>query len=72
MISKVLRGYDSIFTAGTGYGKSLVFQGLAVLGVSKKAVIIVSPLKALEADTQYVVQLVFSLSDHVYVALPSG
>lgn len=28
LISKVLRGYDSIFCAGTGYGKSLVFQGL--------------------------------------------
>ncbi|KAH9828539.1 P-loop containing nucleoside triphosphate hydrolase protein [Rhodofomes roseus] len=40
MISKVLRGYDSIFCAGTGYGKSLVFQGLAVLGGKKKVVIV--------------------------------
>ncbi|TFK58811.1 P-loop containing nucleoside triphosphate hydrolase protein [Pluteus cervinus] len=43
------RGYDSIFVAGTGYGKSLVFHGLAVLN-KKKVNIVISPLKALERD----------------------
>ncbi|KAH9922989.1 P-loop containing nucleoside triphosphate hydrolase protein [Fomitopsis serialis] len=50
LISRVLRGYDSIFCAGTGYGKSLVFQALAKLGGKNKAVLVICPLKALEAD----------------------
>ena len=32
LIRRILQGYDSIFCAGTGYGKSLIFEGLAVLG----------------------------------------
>jgi len=35
---------------GTGYGKSLIFEGLAVLGGKGKLVIVISPLKALERD----------------------
>ena len=31
LIRRILQGYDSIFCAGTGYGKSLIFEGLAVL-----------------------------------------
>ncbi|KAJ7573264.1 hypothetical protein C8J56DRAFT_886760 [Mycena floridula] len=31
LIHRVFAGYDSIFTAGTGYGKSLIFEGLAAL-----------------------------------------
>jgi ATP-dependent helicase YprA (DUF1998 family) len=50
LISRILRGFDSIFLAGTGYGKSLIFEGLAVLGGKKKVVIVVCPLKALERD----------------------
>ncbi|KAJ7710311.1 P-loop containing nucleoside triphosphate hydrolase protein [Mycena metata] len=50
IISRVLRGFDSIFLAGTGYGKSLIFEALAVLGGKKKVVIVISPLKALERD----------------------
>ncbi|TFY63189.1 hypothetical protein EVJ58_g3389 [Rhodofomes roseus] len=50
VISRVLRGYDSIFCAGTGYGKSLVFHGIAKLAGENKAVIVICPLKALEAD----------------------
>ncbi|KAJ6532174.1 P-loop containing nucleoside triphosphate hydrolase protein, partial [Mycena vulgaris] len=50
LISRILRGFDSIFLAGTGYGKSLIFEGLAVLGGKRKVVIVVSPLKALERD----------------------
>ena len=48
LIQQILQGYDSIFCAGTGYGKSLIFEGLAVLGGSQKLVIVISPLKALE------------------------
>jgi ATP-dependent helicase YprA (DUF1998 family) len=50
LISRILRGFDSIFLAGTGYGKSLIYEGLAVLGGKKKVVIVISPLKALERD----------------------
>ena len=50
LIHRILQGYDSIFCAGTGYGKSLIFEGLAVLGGKKKLVIVISPLKALERD----------------------
>jgi len=50
LIQQILQGYDSIFCAGTGYGKSLIFEGLAVLGGSQKLVIVISPLKALERD----------------------
>ena len=46
----IFQGYNSIFCAGTGYGKSLVFEGLAVLGGAGKLVIVISPLKALERD----------------------
>ena len=50
LIRRILQGYDSIFCAGTGYGKSLIFEGLAVLGGAGKLVIVISPLKALERD----------------------
>ncbi len=50
LISRVLRGFDAIVCAGTGYGKSLMFEGLAVLGGKNKVVIVISPLKALEHD----------------------
>ena len=48
-VQKIRQGCDSIIIAGTGAGKSLVFQGLAALS-PKMAVIIISPLKALERD----------------------
>ena len=48
LIHQILQGYDSIFCAGTGYGKSLIFEGLAILGGKGGLVIIISPLKALE------------------------
>ncbi|KAJ7232271.1 hypothetical protein C8J57DRAFT_1533197 [Mycena rebaudengoi] len=50
IISRFLRGFDCIFLAGTGYGKSLIFEGLAVLGGKKKVVIVICSLKALERD----------------------
>ena len=50
IIRRILQGYDSILCAGTGYGKSLIFEGLAVLGGIGKLVIVISPLKALERD----------------------
>ena len=40
----------AIFLAGTGYGKSLIFEGLTVLEGQRKVTIIISPLKALEED----------------------
>ena len=50
VISRALRGYDGILSSGTGYGKSLIFQGLAKLSGDNKAIIVIFPLKALEAD----------------------
>jgi len=35
MIHRIRQGYDSILIAGTGYGKSLIFQGLAALDLRK-------------------------------------
>ncbi|KAF7965431.1 hypothetical protein HWV62_43529 [Athelia sp. TMB] len=49
-ISRIKMGYDSIFCAPTGAGKSLVVEGLAALGGKGKALIVISPLKALEWD----------------------
>ena len=40
LIDRILQGYDSIFCAGTGYGKSLIFEGLAILGGKRKVDII--------------------------------
>jgi superfamily II DNA helicase RecQ len=50
LIIRILRGYDSIFLAGTGYGKSLIFEAVTALRGRKKVTIIICPLKALEAD----------------------
>jgi superfamily II DNA helicase RecQ len=55
LISRIRQGYDSIFCAGTGYGKSLIFEGLAALGGKGHTVIVISPLKALERDQVCVV-----------------
>ena len=41
----ILQGYNSIFCAGTGYGKSLVFEGLAVLRGNRKLIVVISPLR---------------------------
>ncbi len=50
LISHVFAGYDAIVCAGTGYGKSLIFEGLALLAKKGKVTIIICPLKALESD----------------------
>ena len=50
LLSRLLRGFDAILCAGTGYGKSLIFEGLAVLAGKGKVIIVICPLKALERD----------------------
>lgn len=50
LIMQIRTGLDSICLAGTEYGKSLVFKGLAALGGKNKTVIVVCPLKALQID----------------------
>jgi len=50
LMGRILAGYDSILCEGTGYGKSLIFEALALLGGKGKLVIVISPLKALERD----------------------
>ncbi|KAJ7716482.1 P-loop containing nucleoside triphosphate hydrolase protein [Mycena maculata] len=50
LVIRILRGYDSIFLAGTGYGKSLIFEAVAALSGKRKVTLVVCPLKALEAD----------------------
>ncbi|KAJ7210936.1 P-loop containing nucleoside triphosphate hydrolase protein [Mycena rebaudengoi] len=49
LIRRLRQGYDSVMLAGTGYGKSVIFEGLAALNKSK-IVIVICPLKALERD----------------------
>ncbi|KAJ7765972.1 P-loop containing nucleoside triphosphate hydrolase protein [Mycena olivaceomarginata] len=49
LIRRLRQGYDSIMVAGTGYGKSVIFEGLAACNKAK-IVIIICPLKALERD----------------------
>jgi ATP-dependent helicase YprA (DUF1998 family) len=48
-IKEILQKKDVIIAAGTGYGKSLIFEGLALFN-RKKTVIVICPLKALELD----------------------
>jgi superfamily II DNA helicase RecQ len=48
-ILEIKEGNDVIFVAGTGYGKSLIFEGVAALS-KKKTVVVIAPLKALEYD----------------------
>lgn len=50
LIRCMLDSYDAIFCTGTGYGKSLIFEGLASLGGKNKLVLVVCPLKSLEYD----------------------
>jgi superfamily II DNA helicase RecQ len=50
LIQRVQDGYDSIFCAGTGYGKSIIFEGIAALGGQRKVTIVISPLKSLQKD----------------------
>ncbi|KAJ7598548.1 P-loop containing nucleoside triphosphate hydrolase protein, partial [Mycena floridula] len=50
LLQKIMQRYDSVFCAGTGYGKSIIFEGLALLGGKGKLVIVICPLKALERD----------------------
>jgi len=50
LIQRVQQGYDSIFCAGTGYGKSLVFEGIAAVRGQRKVTIVISPLKSLQKD----------------------
>ncbi|KAJ7200791.1 hypothetical protein GGX14DRAFT_371911 [Mycena pura] len=49
VIRRLRQGYDSLMVAGTGYGKSILFEGLAALNKAK-IVIVICPLKALERD----------------------
>jgi superfamily II RNA helicase len=49
LIRRLRQGYDSLMIAGTGYGKSVIFEGLAALNKSK-IVVVICPLKALERD----------------------
>lgn len=58
LIRRILQGYDSIFCAGTGYGKSLIFEALAVLGGPGKLVLVISPLKALERDQVCIILMI--------------
>ncbi|KAJ7159121.1 hypothetical protein C8R43DRAFT_882325 [Mycena crocata] len=50
LVIRIMQGYDSIFLAGTGYGKSLIFEAVAFMGGKKKVTVVICPLKALEAD----------------------
>ncbi|KAJ6597992.1 hypothetical protein B0H10DRAFT_2086097 [Mycena sp. CBHHK59/15] len=49
LIRRLRQGYDTLMIAGTGYGKSIIFEALAALNKSKIDIVI-CPLKALERD----------------------
>jgi len=49
LIHRIAQGYDSIFIAGTGHKKRLIFVGLASL-LGRKTTVIVCPLKVFEMD----------------------
>ncbi|KIO33522.1 hypothetical protein M407DRAFT_17774 [Tulasnella calospora MUT 4182] len=52
IIQRILQRYDVIFTAGTSYGKSLIFEGVAAMAGKKRVCIVVTPLKALDLDEE--------------------
>lgn len=49
VIYRLLQGYDGVCIAGTGYGKSIIFEGLASMS-DEKVVLVICPLKVLEKD----------------------
>jgi len=49
-VRRIPQRYDSILCASTGYGKSLIFEALTLLGGKGKLVIVIGPLKALGRD----------------------
>ncbi|KAL1713372.1 P-loop containing nucleoside triphosphate hydrolase protein, partial [Schizophyllum commune] len=51
LIRRVIQGYDAFVIAGTGYGKSILFEAAAALARKpRRLVLVVAPLKALERD----------------------
>ncbi len=50
VIQRIVQRYDVIFTAGTSYGKSLIFEGVAAVSGTSKISIVITPLKALERN----------------------
>ena len=48
-IKRILLGYDSLCIAGTGYGKGVLFEGLAAMS-PRHTVLVVCALKTLEID----------------------
>jgi superfamily II DNA helicase RecQ len=49
LIERILEGYDTIAVAGTGRGKSLIWEGFAAMK-PKKTVVVIEPLKSVEED----------------------
>jgi ATP-dependent helicase YprA (DUF1998 family) len=66
-IRRALQGYDIIFVAGTGYGKSLIYKGIAALAGTGKLVVVIGPLKALEVD-QVSGQVCTALFDYLHAS----
>jgi ATP-dependent DNA helicase RecQ len=60
-IQALLKGKDVLIKAGTGMGKSLVFQGMA-LSKLKAIVLVISPLIALMED-QVSISFISQLTD---------
>ena len=57
LIQRILQGYDSIFCAGTGYGKSLIFEALAVFGSAGKLLVHSRPLNVI----RYVFRVIINI-----------
>lgn len=49
LVQKILDGHDVIFVAGTGRGKSIIWEAVAAMKEGKVVVVIV-PLKSMQMD----------------------
>jgi len=70
LIQNIHEGSDSILVAGTGYGKSYIFEALALLGVPKnEIVLVICPLKTLEYDQVFICSVLLLYLYLCYVRL---
>jgi superfamily II DNA/RNA helicase len=54
MVKKILEGHDAVYVAGTGRGKSLVWEGVAAMAKRRGrlflVVVVIEPLRSIQED----------------------